>query len=92
MEIAKPGAGIISNKAAQKCLKGTVDDLTLAISLRVVGRAKTEFRASSLKELLPKGTQEDRVSVRDDGMRKTMKAEYLVHKAMGKLNSGKMSR
>jgi hypothetical protein len=62
-----PLMGLSINKTAKVPLKGLVDNLSLTITLRVIGRGHAQLGAVDFEELLPKLTHEDGIPIRYHG-------------------------
>jgi hypothetical protein len=63
--------------AAEKHLQTLVNTLRLTIGLGVVCRASQKRSAMQLEQLLPKPTDENSVSIRDNRPRHTMQVHHI---------------
>lgn len=56
--------------------------------MRVVGSAQTKFSAGVTKEFLPEVTRENRIPIRDNGLRKPMNWIDALHEQLSHSRSG----
>lgn len=84
--------GKVSHETMQVHFQSAVQDLHLAICLGVVGGAEIKGGALQAKKLLPKRIDKNRVTIRDDGFRGSMKVADVNNEALGELSGGVCGR
>lgn len=72
-----------TTEASQVTLQRLVDPLRLAVRLRMIGRAKIEFRPLQFEEFHPKSTQENSVPVTYIGSRVAIETYDLFQEYLG---------
>lgn len=71
------------DETAKKCFEALVDTLSLAVRLRMIRRTHVEGHTSKLKELMPKRTRENLVTITDDGSRQPMETVDFREEKLG---------
>lgn len=78
----------VCSHASKIGLQSFVSNLGLAICLRMVCSEEIEIHPVYTEKFFPNSTQENTIHVADDGMWHLMQFEYVIHEALGHLNSG----
>ena len=71
------------HKATKERLNALVHTLSLAVSLRVIGRTETQLGTSRLEEQLPQLASKYPVPVRNNDPRHAVKTINLIHEQLG---------
>lgn len=66
-------------KSSQVLFKHSIQDLSLAVCLRVISGAKPEFSVGKAEQLVPKTANENRVTTNDDTSRESVEFAHSVN-------------
>ena len=83
-----PSLGTSMGEATEKGFEALVHLLRLPVRLRVVGGAQAKFSAGIAKKFLPEVTRENRIPIRDNGLRKPMNWVDALHEQLSHSGSG----
>ncbi|KAK9123524.1 hypothetical protein Sjap_013126 [Stephania japonica] len=92
MEEVKPPARLVPNKVTEVCFEAAIQDFRLAVSLGVVGTAKTERGSQVAKELLPEAISKNLVAIVDDCSWNTMEPKDLNCENYDEVPGGEVCR